>query len=412
MKKILCFCVLLFATLAAKTDSISDQQIESTKETDSNLFTMKSSVTKLPSLDILDVEDDETADNIEYKVTADNLKEKDKQIIGIDNKNTSSDQQIVIGKKKNAPEVQAKEEREEQKQVKPIQITKGENSSSDQQIVVEEKRNIPEVQAKEQKQAEHVAKELIAENKNSSSDQQEEKKNVPEMQAEEQKQEAVTKDEETEKKDIKAEEGQSVKDDRKKRPIPIVRKDEEKADEHQQEKLQERAESKKGPIEEWEHKDVQNKLIHKRRYDSLNEHLPTSISVYDYSKQLFYCVKKSDLLCLRGVMNKLEKLGLSTAEILKFRNKLGDTPLIYAVKYGELEVVRFFLLLGADSDVVNYDLKSAIDIAIIKKRVDIINAIAEMIPRLVERKEINNEESSTIYNWALSKKESNCNADH
>ncbi|MFV0948599.1 ankyrin repeat domain-containing protein [Wolbachia endosymbiont of Nasonia giraulti] len=158
---------------------------------------------------------------------------------------------------------------------------------------------------------------------------------------------------------------------------------------------------------EWNHK---SKSIYKRQYDSLNEHLPKTIFTDDYSKQFFYCIKKGNLICLRGVINKLEKIGLTIQEILRFRNKLGDTPLIYAVKQGQIDTVRFLLLQGADPRVVDNNFKSPIDIAIEKKQIDIINAIAEMMPYLLEDKEINNEEDSEMYNFAIKTKESTCDA--
>ncbi|MGL9757961.1 MAG: ankyrin repeat domain-containing protein [Wolbachia sp.] len=158
---------------------------------------------------------------------------------------------------------------------------------------------------------------------------------------------------------------------------------------------------------EWNHK---SKSIYKRQYDSLNEHLPKTIFTDDYSKQFFYCIKKGNLICLRGVINKLEKIGLTIQEILRFRNKLGDTPLIYGVKQGQIDTVRFLLLQGADPRAVNNNFKSPIDIAIEKKQIDIINAIAEMMPYLLEDKEINNQENSEMYNFAIKTKENTCDA--
>ncbi|WP_407512484.1 ankyrin repeat domain-containing protein [Wolbachia endosymbiont of Trichogramma kaykai] len=158
---------------------------------------------------------------------------------------------------------------------------------------------------------------------------------------------------------------------------------------------------------EWNHK---SKSIYKRQYDILNEHLPKTIFTDDYSKQFFYCIKKGNLICLRGVINKLEKIGLTIQEILRFRNKLGDTPLIYAVKQGKIDTVRFLLLQGADPRVVDNNFKSLIEIAIERKQINIINAIAEMMPYLLEDKEINNEEDSEMYNFAIKTKESTCDA--
>ncbi len=186
---------------------------------------------------------------------------------------------------------------------------------------------------------------------------------------------------------------------------PITKKDEEEQSEKKN--LQKWTKLNREPIKEWGHKDIQSKSIYKRQYDSLNEHLPTTVFIDDYSKQFFYCIKKNNLSCLRGIISKLEKIGLTTQEILRFRNKLGDTPLIYSVKQGEVDIVRFLLLQGADLRVVNNNFQSPIDIAIEKKQINIINAIAEMMPHLLEDRKIDNKESSAMYDWAVKTKENN-----
>ncbi|WP_253300205.1 ankyrin repeat domain-containing protein [Wolbachia endosymbiont of Chironomus riparius] len=184
----------------------------------------------------------------------------------------------------------------------------------------------------------------------------------------------------------------------------IVKRDE---DESKDEKKKQQNLTSKKPIIEWIHKSTPSRLIYKRQYDSLNEHLPTTVFINDYSKQLFYCIKKNNLSCLRGVLSKLEKIGLSIEEALKWRNKLGDTPLIYASKCGNIDIVRFLLLQNSDSRAVNYNFQSAMDVAIEGKQIDIINAITEMIPRLIEHKTIDNEKDSIMYNWAIKTKDRN-----
>ncbi|WCR54069.1 MAG: hypothetical protein PG981_001091 [Wolbachia endosymbiont of Ctenocephalides orientis wCori] len=201
-----------------------------------------------------------------------------------------------------------------------------------------------------------------------------------------------------------------VKKDRsRKKPVKSIAKKEEGKEEKKKEEDESKNLQKQTKLNraEWQHKYVQNKLIHKREYNRLNEHLPTAIFMEDYSKQLFYCIKKNNLSCIRGVITKLEKLGLTTKEILKFKNKLGDTLLIYAVKQGQIDIVRFLLLQGAELKVVNYAFKAPIDIAIEKKQIDIINVITEMTPHLLEHKKIDNKKRSEMYNWALNEKKNN-----
>ncbi|NSM56781.1 ankyrin repeat domain-containing protein, partial [Wolbachia endosymbiont of Atemnus politus] len=184
-------------------------------------------------------------------------------------------------------------------------------------------------------------------------------------------------------------------------------KKDEKNKQEEEKNLQKWTKLERESIKEWYHKNTQSKSIYKRQYDNLNEHLPTTVFVDDYSKQLFYCIKKNNLVCLRGIISKLEKLGLTVQEVLKFRNKFGDTPLIYAIKQDEVDIVRFLLLQGADPKVVNNSLQSPIDIAIKRGRIDMVNAIAEMIPCLLEHKRIDNKESLEMYNWAVKTKEDN-----
>lgn len=199
------------------------------------------------------------------------------------------------------------------------------------------------------------------------------------------------------------------KDSGRKKPVKSIAKKEERKEEKEKEEDKSKNLQKQTKLNraEWQHKHVQSKLIHKREYNRLNEHLPTAIFMEDYSKQLFYCIKKNNLSCMRGIIAKLEKLGLTTKEVLKFKNKLGDTLLIYAVKQGHIDIVRFLLLQGADLKAVNYAFKAPIDIAIEKKQIDIINVITEMTPHLLEHKKIDNKESSEMYNWALNEKKNN-----
>ncbi|WP_333023858.1 ankyrin repeat domain-containing protein, partial [Wolbachia endosymbiont of Pentidionis agamae] len=148
--------------------------------------------------------------------------------------------------------------------------------------------------------------------------------------------------------------------------------------------------SKKKSIPKWKHKEKQSKYIHKRHYDDMNQHLPTEIYITDYVKQLFYCISEDNILCIESIMDKLEEMDFTTKEVLELKNKLGDTPLIYAVKKGKIDTVRFLLMHGAEPDVLNNELKSPLDIAIEIKRNDIINAINEMSHYVPEYKKIPN----------------------
>ncbi|MDG7056015.1 MAG: hypothetical protein LKM44_00755 [Wolbachia endosymbiont of Meromenopon meropis] len=127
----------------------------------------------------------------------------------------------------------------------------------------------------------------------------------------------------------------------------FLRKGKQNKQQEEKEDLQKWIKSNKILKVGWNQKNAQSKSIYKRYYnDKLNEHLPTTVFVSDYCKQFFYCVKKNNLICLSGIINKLKRIGLTIQDILKFRNKLGDTLLIfYVLKRSEIDdIVRFLLL--------------------------------------------------------------------
>ncbi|VVC38944.1 Ankyrin repeat-containing domain,Ankyrin repeat [Cinara cedri] len=379
-------------------ESVEKATNENNKEHD------KPSLPKLPNLKILDKEDIETDESVE-KATNENNKEHDKYSLPelLDLKTLGEETLDKIDRHLTNPiddekSLEEKQERDTQKSTDQIKLPS--------EIDLSKKPN----------EASPPAQQIIQElPKKQNSDPSNTDKNVANLQKDsqlDQKKEselAVDKMPQNKENTYKID---NQKKNTQRLEKPIVAKPKE---ENERKNLQQWSELKRDPMDGWTHKNSQSKLIYKRQYDSLNEHLPTSVFVHDYSKQLFYCIKKNNLSCLRGIMNKLEKIGLNIEESLKLRNKLGDTPLIYAVKWGEIDMVRFLLLQGSDLNSVNYNFQSAMDIAITKKYVNIINAIAEMAPRLVEHKRINNKKDSAMYNWATNTKkdnESKCDADY
>ncbi len=169
-------------------------------------------------------------------------------------------------------------------------------------------------------------------------------------------------------------------------------------------KLKRWTDLKKEPVKEWPYHETQDKPIHMKQYNNLNSHLPVTVYAHDYNNQLFYCVRKNDVLCLRGIINKLENIGFSIKEILDLRNNMGDTSLIYAARKGGLDAVRFLLLQGADVNAVNNKFESALDVAY---RQDIVNAVSEMKSGSMAVKKISNQQGSDMYNWAMNTKENN-----
>ncbi|CAI28096.1 Hypothetical protein ERGA_CDS_06440 [Ehrlichia ruminantium str. Gardel] len=120
--------------------------------------------------------------------------------------------------------------------------------------------------------------------------------------------------------------------------------------------------------------------IEKGEYDEMNNHLPKLYTVKDYSTQLFYCIITNNVSGLRVLINKLEELdiGLPVVSSQIRTVGLGDTLLTYAVRYGNLDIVRFLLSVGVDSNVANYNNDTPISIAMKNSRYDIARAIMTM----------------------------------
>ncbi|CAH58354.1 ankyrin repeat domain-containing protein [Ehrlichia ruminantium] len=120
--------------------------------------------------------------------------------------------------------------------------------------------------------------------------------------------------------------------------------------------------------------------IEKGEYDEMNNHLPKLYTVKDYSTQLFYCIITNNVSGLRILLNKLEELdiGLPVVSSQIRTVGLGDTLLTYAVRYGKLDIVRFLLSVGVDSNVANYNNDTPISIAMKNSRYDIARAIMTM----------------------------------
>ncbi|QGR02682.1 ankyrin repeat domain-containing protein [Ehrlichia ruminantium] len=120
--------------------------------------------------------------------------------------------------------------------------------------------------------------------------------------------------------------------------------------------------------------------IEKSKYDNLNDHLPRLYTIKDYSTQLFYCIINNDVSGLRALINKLEELDVSLSAMSSQVRTVGfgDTLLTYAVKHGKLDIVRFLLSTGIDSNVANYNNDTPISIAVKNGRDDIARAIITM----------------------------------
>ena len=83
---------------------------------------------------------------------------------------------------------------------------------------------------------------------------------------------------------------------------------------------------------------------------------------------------------MRALINKLEELGVSLSAISSQIRVVGsgDTLLIYAVRCGKLDIVRFLLSAGIDSNIPNYNNDTPISIAVKNSWNDIARAIITM----------------------------------
>ena len=122
------------------------------------------------------------------------------------------------------------------------------------------------------------------------------------------------------------------------------------------------------------------KEIESGQYDEMNSHLPIVYDLRAYYTQIFYCIMNDDISGLRALINKLEELDVSLSTIL-YRVRtviLGDNILAYAVRNGKLDIVRFLLSIGANSNITNYRNETPLNIAVKNGQVDIIRAILTM----------------------------------
>ncbi|WP_246575225.1 ankyrin repeat domain-containing protein [Neoehrlichia mikurensis] len=121
-------------------------------------------------------------------------------------------------------------------------------------------------------------------------------------------------------------------------------------------------------------------FIEVRNYDEENSHLPKVTSLNDYYEQMFYCVRDNDVSGLRAVIYKLENLGINVTTVLEDlrTQEEGDNLLLYAIREGSIDAVRFLLSIGSKPDINNDHSETPLGIAVKNKRADIVNAIVEM----------------------------------
>ncbi|WP_458693073.1 ankyrin repeat domain-containing protein AnkB [Anaplasma marginale] len=135
----------------------------------------------------------------------------------------------------------------------------------------------------------------------------------------------------------------------------------------------------RGKTRHWPHRRAAHPYIETDAYNNDNMHLPRFYRAEDYYAHVFYCAKANDITGLLAVVGELETMGKAPKFVLEeMRTKNGDNLLIYAVRHGAIDTVRYLLSNGADVSVKNDRGETPLSVAIDKGRVDMINAISEM----------------------------------
>nr|AEF38434.1 AnkC [Anaplasma marginale] len=135
----------------------------------------------------------------------------------------------------------------------------------------------------------------------------------------------------------------------------------------------------RGKARHWPHRRAAHPYIETDAYNNDNMHLPRFHRAEDYYAHVFYCAKANDITGLLAVVDELAAMGKNQKFVMEeMRANNGDNLLIYAVRHGAIDTVRYLLSNGADVSVKNDRGETPLSVAIDKGRVDMINAISEM----------------------------------
>ncbi|MCU7611903.1 ankyrin repeat domain-containing protein [Anaplasma capra] len=114
-------------------------------------------------------------------------------------------------------------------------------------------------------------------------------------------------------------------------------------------------------------------------YNDNNSHLPRFYDAREYYAHVFYCAKSNNITGLMALVNELENLGKDLKFVLEgVRTKSGDNVLIYAIRHGAIDTVRYLLSNGANVMIKNNKGETPLSVAVASGRADMINAVSEM----------------------------------
>jgi hypothetical protein len=112
-------------------------------------------------------------------------------------------------------------------------------------------------------------------------------------------------------------------------------------------------------------------ILSHKVYSVENNHIPPALYLDDYKKLVFYAILHSNIAALDSLLDTLDSDELITSE--------GDNILIFAVKYGKIDVVRSLVTRGFDVRKANFVGVNAFELAEKAGRIDILNILNEAI---------------------------------
>ena len=110
--------------------------------------------------------------------------------------------------------------------------------------------------------------------------------------------------------------------------------------------------------------------ISRKKYNEVNRGLTTAVYISDYKKLLFKEITRNNINAVRSLIDEIKELD--------FRDINGNTPLLYAISQGRLNIVRLLIVMGADVTAENLDRKTTYELALEKQRFDILSVLSDV----------------------------------
>ena len=109
------------------------------------------------------------------------------------------------------------------------------------------------------------------------------------------------------------------------------------------------------------------KIINQKSYNIKNQHLDRVFFYEQYFPNLYNAIKQSDI---EAIISLTEIIGVNNNVMVK-----GEKPFIYAIKLGDINVIRKMLHLGYDPNERDNNGNAPIHLAILSNRVDIVTEL-------------------------------------